>query len=266
MSAYCLWSDTFIILEKEWVAISTLVLRVICSVLSLIYKVENVVLPSPFQAMDSEEIQMRRQTSQSDNSSQASSQCRRRPNTCCFCWCCCCSCLTVRNKDIDDHSQKFSIISKQDSLQKQEERLSVNLDEVISWSKSFEHLLKDPNGRKFLSKFLQSEHSDENILFWLACEEFKQEDQKTSIMEKATSIYFDYISVLSPKEISIDASVREAINKNMATPTTNIFDEAQMHVYALMHRDSYPRFLNSPLYKSLLKELSPSDNGMDSDL
>ncbi|XP_072103074.1 regulator of G-protein signaling rgs-2-like isoform X2 [Mobula birostris] len=216
--------------------------------------------------MDSEEIQIRTQTSQSNTSSQASSRCRTQPNTCCFCWCCCCSCLTVRNEDIDDRSQKFSMISKQDTLQKQGERLSVNLDEVISWSKSFEHLLKGPNGRKFLLKFLQSEHSDENILFWLACEEFKQEDQKTSIVEKAKSIYFDYISVLSPKEISIDASVREAINKNMATPTTDIFDEAQMHVYALMHRDSYPRFLNSPMYKSLLEELSPSGNEMDSDL
>ncbi|XP_051892562.1 regulator of G-protein signaling 17-like [Pristis pectinata] len=216
--------------------------------------------------MDPEQTQMTRQTSQTDSGSQSSSRCTNHPNTCCFCWCCCCSCLTVRNKEIDDCSQKASIISKQESLQKQEERLSVNLEEVASWSQSFDHLLKDPNGRKFLLQFLQSEHSDENILFWLACEEFKQEDHKASIMEKATSIYFDYISVLSPKEISIDASVREAINKNMAMPTADIFDEAQMHVYALMHRDSYPRFLNSPVYKSLLEELSPSDNAMDSDL
>ncbi|XP_069751465.1 regulator of G-protein signaling 20-like isoform X2 [Narcine bancroftii] len=213
--------------------------------------------------MDSEQIQLRRQMSQTDSGSPSSSRCTRHPKTCCFCWCC--SCLTVRNEEKDDCSQKASIPLKQEN-QKQEERMSLSLEEVTCWSQSFEQLLKDPNGRKILLEFLQSEHSDENILFWLACEEFKQEEHKAIIMEKATSIYFDYISVLSPKEISIDASVREVINQKMTIPTTDIFDEAQMHVYALMHRDSYPRFLNSPVYKSLLKELSPSDNALDSDL
>ncbi|XP_032900910.1 regulator of G-protein signaling 17-like isoform X2 [Amblyraja radiata] len=155
---------------------------------------------------------------------------------------------------------------KMESLQKQEERKSPSVEEVTSWSQSFELLLRDPNGRKILLEFLQSEHSDENILFWLACEELKKEGCRGTIMEKAKTIYFDYISVLSPKEISIDASVREAINKKMAIPTTDIFDEAQMHVYALMHRDCYPRFLHSPVYKSLLEELSSSENALESDL
>ncbi|XP_078279004.1 regulator of G-protein signaling 20-like [Rhinoraja longicauda] len=217
--------------------------------------------------MDSEQIQMRSLTSQADTVSQSSSRYTTQPNTCCLCWCCYCSCLTVKNEDIDDSSQKGSIISmKLESVQKQEERARPSVEEVTSWSQSFELLLQDPNGRKFLLEFLQSEHSDENILFWLACEELKQESCKSTIMEKAKSIYFDYISVLSPKEISIDASVREAINKKMAIPTTDIFDEAQVQVYALMHRDCYPRFLHSPVYKSLQEELSSSENALDSDV
>lgn len=169
--------------------------------------------------------------------------------------------------DVDESSQKGSIISmKTESVQKQEERKSPSVEEVTSWSQSFQLLLQDPNGRKILLEFLKSEHSDENILFWLACEELKKEGCRGPIMEKAKSIYFDYISVLSPKEISIDASVREAINKKMAIPTTDIFDEAQTHVYALMHRDCYPRFLQSPVYKSLLEELSSSENALESDL
>ena len=40
----------------------------------------------------------------------------------------------------------------------------------------------------------------------------------------------------------------------MVEPTAATFDEAQLQIYTLMHRDSYPRFLNSALFKRLLKQ------------
>jgi hypothetical protein len=57
-------------------------------------------------------------------------------------------------------------------------------------------------GRKIFRKFLSCEYSEENILFWLACEELKQEKNPEAIEEKARYIYEDYISILSPKEVS----------------------------------------------------------------
>ena len=39
------------------------------------------------------------------------------------------------------------------------------------------------------------------MLFWLACDEFRQETNKSVIEEKARVIYEDYISILSPKEV-----------------------------------------------------------------
>lgn len=41
----------------------------------------------------------------------------------------------------------------------------------------------------------------------------------------------------------------------MIEPTPHIFDEAQLQIYTLMHRDSYPRFLNSKLYKDMIEEM-----------
>jgi regulator of G-protein signaling len=38
----------------------------------------------------------------------------------------------------------------------------------------------------------------------------------------------------------------------MVTPSCHTFDEAQVQIYTLMQRDSYPRFLNSPMFKRLL--------------
>jgi regulator of G-protein signaling len=47
--------------------------------------------------------------------------------------------------------------------------------------------------------------------------------------------------------------VREVINKNMVEPSPHTFDEAQLQIYTLMHRDSYPRFINSQMYRRLLR-------------
>ncbi|XP_071444477.1 regulator of G-protein signaling 20 [Hetaerina americana] len=111
--------------------------------------------------------------------------------------------------------------------------------------------MKNSAGRKVFRDFLKCEYSEENILFWLACEELKREANPEAIEEKARFIYEDYISILSPKEVSLDSRVRELVNRNMKSPTPHTFDEAQLQIYTLMHRDSYPRFVNSALFKKL---------------
>ncbi len=61
--------------------------------------------------------------------------------------------------------------------------------------------MRNPAGRNVFREFLRTEYSEENMLFWLACEDLKQEINKSAIEEKARSIYEDYISILSPKEV-----------------------------------------------------------------
>jgi regulator of G-protein signaling len=62
-------------------------------------------------------------------------------------------------------------------------------------------------GRKVFRDFLKCEYSEENILFWLACEELKKESNPEVVEEKARFIYEDYISILSPKEVIMVVSV-----------------------------------------------------------
>ncbi len=50
-----------------------------------------------------------------------------------------------------------------------------NLEEIRSWGDSFDKLMKNGAGRKIFRDFLKCEYSEENILFWLACEELKKE-------------------------------------------------------------------------------------------
>ncbi|XP_059477561.1 regulator of G-protein signaling 17 isoform X2 [Neocloeon triangulifer] len=174
----------------------------------------------------------------------------RTNKPCCFCWCCCCTCSCLAVKSSDELNTKNKEANYLDSLTCDGEP-PPTLEDIRSWGHSFDKLMKSAAGRKVFRDFLKCEYSEENILFWLACEELKKESNPEVVEEKARFIYEDYISILSPKEVSLDSRVREVVNKNMVDPTPHTFDEAQLQIYTLMHRDSYPRFINSHIFKRL---------------
>ncbi|RMC15404.1 hypothetical protein DUI87_07595 [Hirundo rustica rustica] len=163
--------------------------------------------------------------------------------------------LTVRNQE-EERARRTSHELQAEGIPNCEESPAPTLEEVNAWAQSFDKLMLTPAGRNAFREFLRTEFSEENMLFWMACEELKQESNKSVIEEKARLIYEDYISILSPKEVSLDSRVREVINRNMLEPSQHTFDDAQLQIYTLMHRDSYPRFMNSAIYKDLLQSLS----------
>ncbi|KAM6919776.1 regulator of G-protein signaling 20 [Lycodopsis pacificus] len=177
----------------------------------------------------------------------------RGSNACCFCWCCCCSCSW--NEDRDERNRKASYDVKEGTADC-EDCPKPTLEEVCSWGQSFDKLMCCPAGRNSFRQFLRTEFSEENMLFWLACEEFIKDANKTPVEERARVIYEDYVSILSPKEVSLDSRVRESINRNMQEPNLQTFEDAQLQIYTLMQRDSYPRYMNSQAYKNLLNTLS----------
>ncbi|XP_056894567.1 regulator of G-protein signaling 1-like isoform X3 [Takifugu flavidus] len=135
-----------------------------------------------------------------------------------------------------------------------ESRLS--LEDTQQWSQSLERLLDSKYGLATFRNFLKSEYSDENIEFWLTCEDYKKIKSSFRMSSKAKKIYEQFIKVESPKEINIDYHTREQIKRNVKTPTVHCFDDAQKIVYGLMERDSYPRFLRSDIYRTLLENLA----------
>ncbi|XP_074675297.1 regulator of G-protein signaling 20 isoform X1 [Strix aluco] len=215
-----------------------------------------------FEPMGSERMEMRKRQMSTTQENPGTAQTQhstgnRGSNACCFCWCCCCSCscLTVRNQE-EERARRTSHELQAEGIPNCEESPAPTLEEVNAWAQSFDKLMLTPAGRNAFREFLRTEFSEENMLFWIACEELKQESNKSVIEEKARLIYEDYISILSPKEVSLDSRVREVINRNMLEPSQHTFDDAQLQIYTLMHRDSYPRFMNSAIYKDLLRSLS----------
>ncbi|XP_014187162.1 regulator of G-protein signaling 20 isoform X2 [Haplochromis burtoni] len=131
----------------------------------------------------------------------ATTQNSQRPNACCFCWCCCCSCSWNEEERQRWRRRKKIPDTKMETIPNCEACTKPSLEEIRLWSQSFDKLMRNPAGRNVFREFLRTEYSEENMLFWLACEDLKQEMNKSAIEEKARSIYEDYISILSPKEV-----------------------------------------------------------------
>ncbi|MEE6496279.1 hypothetical protein FKM82_002281 [Ascaphus truei] len=126
-------------------------------------------------------------------------------------------------------------------------------EEALRWSDSFDDLLANKYGVATFRTFLKSEFSEENIEFWLACEDFKKTKSPNKLTTKAKKIYDEFIEKESPKEINIDFQTRENITHTLQEPSHSCFSAAQKRVYSLMENNSYPRFLQWEFYQELCK-------------
>ncbi|XP_067829226.1 regulator of G-protein signaling 5-like [Heptranchias perlo] len=126
-------------------------------------------------------------------------------------------------------------------------------EDAVKGSQFFEKLLANKRGVTAFRAFLRSEFSEENIDFWLACEEYKNMKAGPKLTLKAQKIYDEFVEVQAPKEVNLDSLTREIVTKNLADPTTSCFELAQERTYSLMEKDSFPRFLKSDFFWELLK-------------
>ncbi|XP_055069247.2 regulator of G-protein signaling 16 [Misgurnus anguillicaudatus] len=132
----------------------------------------------------------------------------------------------------------------------------LTLEECLMWKESLEKLLSNKHGLYAFRAFLISEFSEENIAFYLACEDFKNTKSAAKLPSKATRIYEEFIGDEAPREVNIDYETRDITQANVKSPTTSCFDMAQHRIYILMEKDCYPRFLRSAAYRSLLNQLA----------
>ncbi|CAJ1061152.1 regulator of G-protein signaling 8 [Xyrichtys novacula] len=130
--------------------------------------------------------------------------------------------------------------------------LKLSTDEVVRWSESFDHLLSHKHGLAAFRTFLKTEFSDENIEFWMACEEYKKIKSSTKLVSRANKIFKEFIDIQAPREVNIDYRTREKTKQSLEDPSPTSFNEVQAKVHSLMEKDSYPRFLRSKMYQDIV--------------
>nr|XP_004663350.2 regulator of G-protein signaling 5 [Jaculus jaculus] len=128
-----------------------------------------------------------------------------------------------------------------------------SLNEALQWRESLDKLLHSNYGLASFKSFLMSEFSEENLEFWIACEEYKKIKCPIKMAEKAKQIYEEFIQTEAPKEVNIDHFTKAITMKNLVEPSLNSFDVAQKRIHALMEKDSLPRFVRSEFYQELIK-------------
>ncbi|XP_036939081.1 regulator of G-protein signaling 21-like isoform X2 [Acanthopagrus latus] len=129
-------------------------------------------------------------------------------------------------------------------------------DEASLLGESLEALLSRKRGQSAFRDFLKSEFCEENLDFWLACEDFKSYDSQEELTRKAASIYEEFIEADSPKQVNIDFYTREIISQCLQQPSPSCFVVAQRKIYSLMENGSFPRFIQSEQYKVLFDATS----------
>ncbi|XP_068769589.1 regulator of G-protein signaling 9 isoform X3 [Struthio camelus] len=122
---------------------------------------------------------------------------------------------------------------------------------VERWALNFSELIRDPKGRQNFQLFLKKEFSGENLSFWEACEDLKYGDQ-SKVKEKAEEIYKLFLAPGARRWINIDGTTMGITVRGLKHPHRYVLDAAQTHIYMLMKKDSYGRYLKSPIYKEML--------------
>ncbi|XP_077333995.1 regulator of G-protein signaling 12 isoform X2 [Lithobates pipiens] len=124
---------------------------------------------------------------------------------------------------------------------------------VASWAVSFERLLQDPIGVRYFTEFLKKEFSEENILFWQACEYFSRvpAHDKNELSYRAREIFNKFLSSKATTPVNIDSQAQLA-DDILNAPHPDMFKEQQLQIFNLMKFDSYTRFLKSHLYQECM--------------
>uniref|UniRef100_A0A8C7LF53 Regulator of G protein signaling 11 n=1 Tax=Oncorhynchus kisutch TaxID=8019 RepID=A0A8C7LF53_ONCKI len=130
---------------------------------------------------------------------------------------------------------------------------------VERWSFSFMELLNDSMGRREFMIYLEKEFSAENLCFWVACEDLRH-GESSKIILKVEEVYKNFLAPGAARWVNIDSKTMERTLEGIKRPHRFIMDDAQMHIYFLMKKDSYPRYLKSELYKNMLaKAIVPQE-------
>jgi len=144
-------------------------------------------------------------------------------------------------------------------------------------------LILSPDGFESFRRFLTSEFSVENLLFWADIEDLRRKvirdkgQDENLIKQETKRLYNKYVMVDSPFQVNLadyivqtiefkmrkleeenilDTSPMETL-KGAAPPNEfpTIFDEAQKSIFNLMDADSFQRYKSSDLYRDFVRTM-----------
>ncbi len=114
-----------------------------------------------------------------------------------------------------------------------------------------QQLLSTESGIKKFSEHCAREFSIENIRFWQAINQYRNESFKDhlELLETAEHIFDEYVKPGCENQVNLPMTMVKKIQKALKTDAdhvdTTLFDQGQNEIFNLMSRDSYQRFIAS---------------------
>ena len=183
-----------------------------------------------------------------------------------------------RTRESNTRSSLQNIIGRRASSSEE----MISREAVVSWDAGLCVLLSSEDGIASFIKHCTREFSSENIQFWCAVNEYKAKydeatrrsldhhrdpltmntDKNVEMCSIAGELYKMFIDNDSPTQVNLSSKQKLDIKyeidaccgrKGLGSLRRDLFDVAQKEIFAVMSRDSYPRYLSS---KSRINKLS----------
>ncbi|KAL0961779.1 hypothetical protein UPYG_G00331620 [Umbra pygmaea] len=119
-------------------------------------------------------------------------------------------------------------------------------EELEKWAESLNTLLTCRTGVSVFGAFLRSEFSEENLQFYLACEQYRNSSNNFSLHRRAKEITATYIQAGAPREVNLDSKTRELTQQLLQAPSHTSLSHAQKRIYSLLDLDCYPASSSHP--------------------
>lgn len=179
-----------------------------------------------------------------------------------------------RGSTISSRGSIRNVLGRQTSITSILQKDKLEQEVNVSWNAGLCILLSTENGIILFSQHCAREFSAENVLFWCAVNDYKakldeencilpsteatdnqssptnppsKQDKNTDTNALAKEINNSFIDHPSKTQVNLSSKMRSdiqnAIDSGQCKRET--FDEAQREIFAVMSRDSYPRFLAS---------------------
>ncbi|XP_071356711.1 regulator of G-protein signaling 8 [Trachinotus anak] len=160
----------------------------------------------------------------------------------------------AEHKDSATERRSRLLFMRQWSQMGHSKKRNISQEELDKWAESLNTLLASQTGVSVFGAFLRSEFSEENLQFYLACEQYRHSSNNFTLQRRAKDICATYIQPGAPREVNLDSKTRDLTIQLLQAPSHTSLSHAQKRIYSLLDTDCYPRFLQSDVYLSLVRE------------
>eukprot|EP00008_Paramoeba_atlantica_P011007 CAMPEP_0201490514 /NCGR_PEP_ID=MMETSP0151_2-20130828/26606_1 /ASSEMBLY_ACC=CAM_ASM_000257 /TAXON_ID=200890 /ORGANISM="Paramoeba atlantica, Strain 621/1 / CCAP 1560/9" /LENGTH=167 /DNA_ID=CAMNT_0047876503 /DNA_START=173 /DNA_END=676 /DNA_ORIENTATION=+ len=113
-------------------------------------------------------------------------------------------------------------------------------------------ILKDEQMHEAFHQFAESQHCEENVMFWKAVEEYKEEEDNDLRRKKGVDVSEKFLKDGAPYEICCPFDIKNIVLERVDSGEADVFDALQDNVFTWTITEIYKGFLKSSQYYQAL--------------